>query len=303
MYYSGMARLTRVVVTGVRDRPRWRFGCGVRRVVLVLLAWAAVVNVGGCSAFRAWQLGRGRPTVSVTFDAIEYRGVGPMGLEFNVPLEIHNETKGRATLTDVSLVAELNDRQIASANPWKALHIQPLARQVVGVPVYISPAQLVAGAWKSTHKLVFRGQGTVDLGVLGHRKITFNSGRILFSGEHGKLSLKRISMRKSRLTALCLTLDLEEPKVPDDPIRQSSLSAEIFLNDVRVAKIDQVRTVDAKGLIRVEVRIPTLSSAVVIGRIIKARKFDLRIEGLYSAETQSLKYRIPVTFARKGISF
>jgi len=269
----------------------------------MLLAGAALVNVGGCAAWRARQLARGRPAVSIKIDAIEYRGVGLMGLEFDVPLEIHNETTGRATLTAVNLAAELNGRRIASAVRDEALHIQPQDKQVVHVPVHIAPAQLVAGALKKTHKLVFRGQATVDLGVLGDHEIEFTSGRVLFSGEHGKLSLKRVSMRTSRFTELRLTLDLEEPKVADDPIKHSSLEAEIFLNDVRVATIKQVRAVDAKGLIKVEVRIPTLTSAAVVARIIRTRSFDLRIKGLYSAETQSLKYRIPVTFERTGISF
>ena len=269
----------------------------------MLLAWAAVVNVGGCAALRARQLARGRPVISIKIDMIEYRGLGPQGLEFDVPLEIHNKTKGQAKLTEINLAAELNGRRIASANRHEALHIQPLAKQVVHVPVHIAPAQLVVGALRTTHKLVFFGQVTVDLGVLGDREITFNSGPILYSGQHGKLSLKRVSMRRSRLTELRLTLDLEEPKIAADPIRQSSLAAEIFLNNVRVATINQVRAVEAKGLIRVEVRIPTLTSAAVIARVIKTRTFDLRIKGLYRAETQSLKYRIPVTFDRKGISF
>lgn len=269
----------------------------------MLLAGAALVNVGGCAWLDARRLAKGQLVISVKGDAIECRGVGAKGLEFDVPLEIRNDSKGRAKLTEIKLAAELNDRRIASASRDEALHIQPQAKQVVHVPVHVAPGQLVAGALSRTHKLVFRGEATVDLGVLGEREVTFESDRALFSGEHGKLSLKRVSMRRSRFTELCLTLDLEEPKVADDPTRQSSLSAEIFLNDVRVATIKQVRAVDAKGVIRVEVRIPTLTSAAVIARIIKTRSFDLRIKGLYSAETESLKYRIPVTFERKGISF
>lgn len=272
-------------------------------IVPVLVVWTAVLNTAGCAALRARQVAKGEKTLVIKVDQIEYHGLGPRGLVFDVPLEMHNHSKGQARLTAISLEVLLNGRRVASSVRKVDLLIEPLSKHAFHMPVYVDPVTLLAGALSKTHKLVFHGEVTTDLGVLGPHRSSFRSEKVLLSHKHARPSLQGVSMRKSRLAELCLTIDLKQPKVAEDPLKSSSLTGKVFLNDVPVAQVDSKNTVLEDGLIRIEVRIPTLRSAMIVARIIKARRFSIRIEGLYTARTETLKYRIPCTFERKDISF
>jgi hypothetical protein len=276
------------------------FKTTTRRLLTILIIAAAMT---GCAASKAHELSEAPKLFVVNVNMIEFMGMEPEGLLFDVPLELHNLSKGEAMMKEVSLEMALNERTIAATKRKGQLHILPESKTLVHMPVHVDPIELITGAFRKTHTLVFRGETVTDIGILGLHRSKFRSKHVLFTHWLGELSLESISMRKSKISELCLTIELTQPRAAEDPLKWSALTGTIFLNGMRVAEIGRETIVYREGSIRIEVRIPTLTSAVAIAQIVRTRKFDIRIDALYRAETATLKYRVPWTFEKKGISF
>jgi hypothetical protein len=246
------------------------------------------------------NLASGRKSLTIELNKVVFRGLHGDKLRLEVPLALHNQNEGQATVTRIEMDGRISDRQVYAISHDEEIRIDPGSMQMLSIPVDIGLENIAGGLLDGSPVFSFRGGATVDLGFLGRRVIPFHMERRIFWPKRPRLSLRRASLGRSDLSTFRLTMIFDEIEDPDDKIIESALSGSAFINGIHVGRLTGLRRDE---LIVAEVAVPIASALFVARKLAKTKDCSVKIDVLYEADTKGMEYRIPYTFEKDNIVF
>jgi hypothetical protein len=272
----------------------------MKRSIQTLLILVMALPLAGCALVRVVNLTLGAKTLTMEPNKIVFCGIQGDTLRFEIPLTLHNHCKGQARVKQIQINASIADHHVFATSHNEELNIEPDAELQLAIPIDIKLANIAKGILAGSPVFDFNGKATVDFGVLGKRVISFNVERRIFSPTKSRISLKNISLGKSDLAALRLTMVFDRTEDPDNKVIGSSLSGFALISGIHVGTLTQLRE---GAQIEAEVAIPVFSALGVTKQIAKTKTLSAKISVLYEADTNRIKYRIPYVFEIDGITF
>ncbi len=274
----------------------------MRKAVIAGFVCVVVLGAQGCTLVRLVRFGRGEKELTIDANDIVFCGTKDGMLLFEAGLRFRNRSGGEARLRAVRVEARIDDRYVFHATSEQSVLIEPRQEVLVRVPVTVDLLS-AAGALGGTRMLVLSGEAIADLGMFGEKRFSFRSENKLFSPDDPKLTFVGLSLRKSNLLELRLTLTLRRESSGERTLKSLRLSGSLYVNGLRAAAIHHEQTTQAAELLEVDVIVPTLAAVQTVAALVRGEPVDLRVDLLLEAETRALKYRIPYTFERKQVSF
>jgi len=272
----------------------------MKRIIQTLFILVMALPLAGCALVRVVNLTLGEKTLTMEPNKIVFCGIQGDTLRFEIPLALHNHCKGQARVKQIQINASIADQHVFATSHNEELNIAPDAELLLSIPIEIKLANLAKGILAGSPVFGFNGKATVDFGILGKRVISFHVERSIFSPTKSRISLKSISLGKSDLAALRLTMVFDRTEDPDNKVTKSSLSGFALISGIHVGTLTQLRE---GAQIEAEVAIPVFSALGVTKQIAKTKTLSAKINVLYEADTNRIKYRIPYVFEIDGITF
>jgi len=279
--------------------PGRRFAAlkGLAQTVLVL---AVALLPTGCALVRAVNLASGKKSLTIGLDRVVFCGMQGDTLRLEVPLVLHNQTEGQALVTRIEIHGCISGKQVFAVSHDKELNIGPESTQMLEVPVDVCLRNIAKGFLNGSPVFSFDGGATVDLGLLGRRVIPFHMERRIFSPTRPRLSLRKASLGRSDLSTIRLTMVFDRAEDPNDKVVESSLYGSASINGTHVGSITEAGRGEQ---IAAEIAIPIKSVLFVARKLAKTKECSVKIDVLYEADTENMKYRIPYVFEQKDIVF
>ena len=107
---------------------------------------------------------------------------------------------------------------------------------------------------------------------------------------------------ESSLWAVRLTLRMRREDDGDDPYRSVGMVGTVLVNGVKVGVVDFEQTGDLSKVFEIDVAIPTITAAWMTAQVARAKRLDLKVDVLFEARTDTLKFRVPYVFEKKNIA-
>ena len=273
----------------------------MKKIIQILFITTLCITATNCTLFKAIQLGRGEKTLTIEASSIVCHGLQGNLLRFEIPLRLANENDGEIRVKQVQVFAKVNGQDVFSFTRDEEIVIGSKEGHKLVIPLDIKLPPITEVLTRRPEELEVKVKAIIDAGMFGDREVGFETKQKLQIPQGPPLKLEKVSLLKSNLTKLRLNLRFKLLHPEDKMMQNSTIAGTVYVNGSRIGTFKKSRAEQTGKNMNINIEIPTTTAVRITRQVAKAKEFDVKIEALFEAELDNMKYRIPYTFEKNDI--